>query len=107
MDKTSITGFIVLFFRLELDAEDIVSEGEDMAVSATASIIKEQVTAYILDKASSLGLNLEVEVTMTGSSPPVPSAVALKGTASPYAKQRLQQIITDELGIPEENQSWI
>ena len=105
--KLQLQDLSSYFSDLELDAEDIVSEGEDMAVSATASIIKEQVTAYILDKASSLGLNLEVEVTMTESSPPVPSAVALKGTASPYAKQHLQQIITDELGIPEENQSWI
>lgn len=94
------------FSDLELSASVAASDGKESAIQATASIIKSQVEAYILDKASLLDMDITVEVTVEGSSPPSPTYIKIKGAFSPYGKQRLEQIISDELGIPKENQSW-
>lgn len=89
------------------DADDAVADGEAMAYEAEAAIIKSQTEAYILDKAASMGLNIEVEVTLSSSDPPLPCAVSVKGSVSPYSKALLSQYISEELGISEENQQWI
>lgn len=94
------------FDSLELSAGSIAEEGSNMASKETAAIISSRMEAYILDKASSLGFHPEVTVVLTESPPYTPCSVTLRGTASPYAKNRLQQIILNDLGIPEEEQSW-
>lgn len=91
---------------LSIEADDAVLEGEIMAREATASIIKSNIEAYILDKAASMDLNIEVEVTLSSTSPPGPSAVLITGAVSPYSKEVLMQYIATDLGIPKENQAW-
>jgi hypothetical protein len=59
-----------------------------------------------LDKAQALNTALEVEVTLSDDEIPIPVKVRLSGKVSPYAKGRLQQIISEELGIERENQIW-
>ena len=95
------------FSDLELQASDAAQLGESLAVDAKASIIRTQIEAYILDKASELELNVEVEVIITETVVPQPESVTIKGAASPFGKQRLGQIIADDLGIPREKQLWI
>lgn len=85
----------------------ISSQGEAAAQNAMADIIKSQSEAYILDKARMLHVTLTVEVTLEAGNPPVPSSIRLTGDISPYAKNRLEAIIRDDLGIPKENQLWI
>lgn len=80
--------------------------GSDMAAEAVGAIITEKTSAYILDKASNLGADLSVEVTLSSDSIPVPESVYLSGSVSPYAKRQLQHIIDEELGIPKERQIW-
>ena len=81
-------------------------EGELLTKEALASSIKTQTEAYILDKAAALSLDLKVEVTVSGEGIPTPTAVRVSGKASPYAKRRLQSIITEDLGIDKECQTW-
>lgn len=95
------------FLDMQTDADLIVEEGEEIAVEAAVAIIKEEVEAYILDKACSLDVDIEVNVTFDTSDPLLPNAITIKGTASPYVKRQLQQMISDDLGIPKENQAWI
>lgn len=104
--KLQITDLSGYLDSLNFEASEIVQEGEDMAAEATASIIKDNIEAYILDKAFSLGLDIQVNVVLTETSPFAPDSVTVSGSVSPYAKQKLQKIISDELGIPEEKQSW-
>ena len=104
--KLQIMDFSTYANGLSAQAQDAVEHGQAMAYLETSSIIKSRTEAYILDKAASLGLHLEVEVTVSGSEPPQPSAVTLRGAVSPYAKQQLQQIIAKDLGIPEGSQTW-
>lgn len=85
---------------------EAAAAGERMTKDALRSSIKAQTEAYILDKAAALALNLEVDVTLSDDEIPIPATVRLSGKSSPYAKLRLQAIITQDLGIDKEHQIW-
>lgn len=91
----------------QIQGENAVHAGIEYSQTEAAAIIKANTQAYILDKAQKLGAEIEVEVQLDGKSPPIPCAVTLKGHVSPFVKQRLTQYIYDDLGIAEENQTWI
>ena len=72
-------------------------------------VIHQQYREYILDKASQLGLGeLELELNTQWNEEGfwVPYSVEFRGCWEEYQQQKLKQIITDELGIPEERQQW-
>lgn len=92
---------------LSLDAEALAQEGKNSAQEAISAIIKERSETYILDKASSLGVSLTVEVRLTVDALPYPAGVTLSGPISPYAKSILADYISDNLGISMEDQKWI
>ena len=83
------------------------AQGEDLSADAMASIIKDRTEAYILDKAGSLSGALTVEVSLTDDPIPVPAAVQITGTVSPYVRSALETMIERELGIAKEDQIWI
>lgn len=87
--------------------ERSAASGEALANDALRELIKQETEAYILDKASSYRTKLEVQVTVGEGDTPVPESVRISGSISPYAKSQLQQILSDELGIPKERQLWI
>ena len=89
------------------EAQTAVGEGENLALQELTKRIKEETEAYILDKAVSLGADVSVEVSLTGSTPPTPSRITLKGAVSPYVKKVLSRYIEEQLGIPEEAQTWM
>ena len=91
---------------ITVDAQTYVQAGQENASNAINNIIKQQTEAYILDKAASMELNLEVEVTLSETDPPAPDSVVLKGQVSPYAKIQLAQFLAEQLGIAKENQTW-
>ena len=90
----------------EQDAAVVANSGQDVAKSYREEIITEQTRAYILDKATSLGLDISVEISLDEERG-YPWEVRLAGAASPYAKERLGKIIAQELAVPEERQIWI
>lgn len=92
---------------LSVDALAVVNAGTDAAKSEIEQIIKQKTEAYILEKAAILGTNIMVDVTLNEDTPPVPSRVTITGNISPYAKHTLQQYITNDLAIAEENQIWM
>ena len=75
-----------------------------MFAAIWAAIITQQTQSYILDKADTLGVCLEVGVELNEEM--VPWRVTMTGEAPPYARQRLEGIIQDDLGIPAERQVW-
>lgn len=79
-------------------------EGQRMAKEAEQAIIKEQLEAYILDKAQQYGAALAVDVTLDEDG--VPVGVVLTGDVSPDAKMGLVRIMETELGLGEEAQQW-
>jgi hypothetical protein len=95
-----------LLQEVEYAGSSLVTEGENSSRQAMAKRIKEKTEAYILDKANSLDARVSVTVSLTEDTVPVPCGVILRGSISPYARMRLKEIITQDLGIPEEGQTW-
>lgn len=91
----------------QADASEAVLVGECMSRETAAEIIKQQTAAYILDKAEGMGVALEVTVTLSDESLQVPCSVTLSGMVSPYARQRISDLIDKDLGIKQEDQHWI
>lgn len=114
MTLTVISPFAELRFSdfssflpdVSTDAKAAVAAGGLSAKKALAEGISARLEAYILDKAAAMDVALTVEVELTEDAIPVPKAVRLHGNISPYAKSRLQSILSDELGIQKENQLW-
>lgn len=84
-----------------------VEEGKNQTQQALQARIKESCEAYILDKAQSLDVELEVAVTVSDEDIPAPTSIQLSGNVSPNAKTKLINIITEDLGISKEAQEWI
>ena len=95
-------------FRLdnETDAVRLADQGEESTRQAIAEIIKQRTAEYIIQKAQDLRVGLEIDVVVSKDDIPVPEMVYLKGTVAPFAKQQLQQMIEQDLGIAKEYQIW-
>ena len=102
-----LNDFDGYFNDIHSTAEDIVDKGSNTALNAMSEIIKQQSESYILDKATAIGADIQVQIQMTESNPPVPKEVILSGNISPYDKKVISQYITMNFGISEENQQWI
>lgn len=88
------------------EAQDAVYTGQIAASEDMTGIIKDAAETYILDKASAFGVDITAEVTLSEDDPPIPSAICITGEWSPYAKSFLADVITKELGISQEAQTW-
>ena len=95
-----------LFDQIQHDGQLAATEGTNAASIELQQIITEETEAYIRDKATSLGVELYVCVTLSTNNPPTPNAVTLDGQVSPYAKSKLSDIIARDIGIPEDQQIW-
>ena len=88
------------------EAQAVVQKGEDTALQEQRAFIKKETEAYILDKAVSLGADITVLVTVPESAPYAPIKITVKGAVSPYVKKVLKSYLEEQLGIPEEAQTW-
>ena len=100
----SLTGILDRWDSIHYEAVDSVSYGEEQARIAKKQLIKESLEAYILKKAASNHMDIQVSVTVSEELMPV--CVTISGRVSPVEKRRLQQIMEDEVGIPKEHQVW-
>ncbi len=94
------------FDNVSFAADSNAAHGENLAREELEAIIKGQTRAYILDKAKSFGADLTVEVILNSSDIPAPCGVRITGEISPYGKNRLRQIIAEDLAIALEDQVW-
>lgn len=88
------------------EGEAVAAMGEDFSRQLLAQRIKQDAEEYIWDKATALGASLTAEITLSQEDIPVPVAVTISGAIEEPTKKRLEQIITDDLGISKENQLW-
>lgn len=91
---------------IENDCGGLVEEGKEFYQNEKRAIITEQIESYISDKASAVGTDLNVTVQLSESEPPVPEMIELNGAASPYARRIVENIITQDLGVPKERLKW-
>ena len=105
--KTLSFGSITEFWSdISVDASAAVANGEVMTQMHITELIKQQTAAYILDKASTLDLDVQVQVVLSNEDPPVPERIIIQGNVSPYGKKQLTEFIYADLGITEANIIW-
>ena len=96
-----------LLAQSRMEARMAETEIEVRNRALLAQIISEQTEAYILDKASALGMTLQVTVeTAQGETYPYPAAVTLTGHTTTAQRQTLNAWIAEQLAIAEENLTW-
>lgn len=100
----SVDDFLTNF---KVESQQSAAQGRDDAKNVLRDIIIEKTSTYILDKAREYGADLSVEVMVEDSDVPTPCAVTVRGLIAPFAKQQMQAMIRDDLGIPLEEQIWI
>ena len=88
-------------------AQYYMEAGKSHAQNSLRNIITHNIEAYILDKATQLGISVTVSVSVSADDIPKPESVTLSGQISPYEKSMLCKIISEDLGIPREDQIWI
>ncbi len=93
-------------FDAQTQASLATQLGEENSHQALSEIIKSRTAAYILQKADALGIQISVDVTLSEDNVPIPEKVYISGAAAPYAKQQLQELIRQDLGIAKEHQIW-
>ena len=71
------------------EAATAVEDGEEMATESVRDSISQQLEAYILDKASSMGLDIEVEVFLKQDDSFLPESVTIRGSAAQQQKKEL------------------
>lgn len=86
------------------DGKAIAAMGEDLARVEKGKCIQHQLEAYILDKASGMGADIKPDVTVDANG--VPVKIRLRGQCSDRIRQELTDMITNDLGIPKEDQKW-
>jgi len=94
------------YSHISTDSKFITETGIDIARSEQMAIISEQTSAYILEKAKMLNLDLTAQVVCSDDAIPIPESVYITGAAAPFAKTQLSAYIAAHLGIPEERQIW-
>ncbi len=88
------------------DGESIAAMGQRYSEKLLVARIKQEAEEYIFDKAAAFGLCIHADVEVSQSDIPVPVSVRLSGAADVTDRERLMQIIFEELGISKENQLW-
>lgn len=92
-------------------AENYIQEGKEqslrgkkMAIQEQEKRIREELEAYILDKAALPPDQIEVRIQLDTNM--IPSAVRICANMEGEERQKLEAVIADELGIAKENQQW-
>ena len=102
-----ITGVSDVMWSFQAEAERITEQATLDTQKKREEIIIERLRTYILDKAASLGANIEVEILLDRNEIGLPVGVIIHGNISPYGKQRLTEILASEIGIEREYQQWM
>ena len=81
-----------------------VEEGKELAEESMNDIIKRTCEAYILNKATALGADVHVSVSV--NSQHIPFAARITGDVTSEIRKQLAQTLETDLGITKENQLW-
>ncbi len=105
--KGELFQWDMAFSDLHVNKEIAIEEGLQIGEEALSARICESTCAYILNEASDMGANVEVEIELQESYPYQPEQVRICGAVSPYIKQQLSNLLERELGITEDHQIWV
>ncbi len=86
-------------------AENYIEEGKKTASEARGRYIKSACEAYILYKAKAMDADVTARVFLNEEL--IPVSAEMEGESDPSVQMQLENILTEDLGIPKENQKWI
>lgn len=91
----------------EITVESQVKEESDTAL--LKSIIEQEMAAYVLDKAQSLGYSCAVSIycELGENQVPYPTQAEIRGILDEEQRHQLTKLISEDLGIPQQNQTYI
>ena len=92
-------------WEMDVGADAYIQLGESYANQKKEHYIKEEITAYILDRAKAMDVSLEVEVDLKEDLSG-PEVIYITGNIAPYKKEQLQNTIEMDLGVTKEQQIW-
>jgi len=88
-------------------ADALEAQIENHEGLSSADLISERCTAYILERAESLGLSVRIDLEMSDDKYyPYPASVIITGSWDELQKNKLENILTNEIGIPSQRQEW-
>lgn len=85
-------------------ADAAVQEGMDMARKERLMLIKSELEAYILERAAAMRCTITADICLNEDG--YPQSVRLTGKVSEAQQEELGTILSNDLGIPKENQQW-
>lgn len=103
--KAEIPDCGALFTAYKDDGTKSINIGIQLAKSERNKLIKEGLQTYILNKATDMGYQVHVDITLDPDG--IPESVRLKGDIPSVIKHKLSNLITKDLGISEDDQRWI
>ena len=105
--KGDLLQWDMAFSDLLVNKEIAIGQGMQIGEDALLARITESTCTYILNEASGMGANVEVEVELQEDYPYQPELVRICGAVSPYIKQQLSIFLYRKLGITEDHQIWV
>lgn len=109
LKEMDFSSYALELAKLEEREQSLQAEGEEINSRLNRLVIQSQYEAYIMDKATKLGLSVEtVKVGVEWSTEGlwVPKTAEIKCAGDERLKKTLGEIITSELGIAPERQYW-
>lgn len=100
-----IPDFDSFTYPIFADAKKVSEAAAETAKADMCEIIKEEARTYVLEKAKSCNVDIDVEVSLDDEKL-VPDRITVTGSVSPYDKTVLQDYICTTLDIPKERQIW-
>jgi hypothetical protein len=96
-----------IFAKLQMEQNADQSGVEVRSRELVAQIVKDQCESKIVDKAVSLGADVQADVTVeTESEYPYPAEVTITGSYTDLQKRSLERYIEENLAIAESDQTW-
>ena len=95
--------------QTRLRERQISQQADELHERLDRLVIQQELETYILDKAGQAGIGLtgaEFQLSWNREGFWVPAAVTLHGKAAEPEKESISRILSEELGIPEEAQTW-
>lgn len=91
-----------------VEAENIQTGIEIGSKELLCQVIRDKCESYILDKADSMGITIELEIVLNEKVQyPYPIHVIVRGNWTVSEQRYLCRYIADSLGVPEEQQEWL
>ena len=101
MEMPDFEGFLEEF---SASGEEIAQTGADMMEQERIVLIKAGLEAYLLNRAEELNCPVRADIRLNAEG--YPDWIHVTGAISEDQRRQLSSIISNDLGIPEENQQW-